>query len=266
MAALEGQCARQDVSQETSCASMSDQLWMQGYRRRLRKRMFKLTRLDALALSSVARLKAGRTKFPSSNNQGKKTTTKTEDQNKQWRFEARTDWLNISKQAEPCSSGTSVVGSTASSCLFAGLQSLHDSGWLDKSQTAVCRLPPPLLTVLIQKYKQNPFTKSHKMLLLLYRRCGRRRFFAWRSVDHMTLRPLMLPWALSAVCWCMRRQRKVWKKRNRQQMSPRQGVRLTPANQSRWFITPRLVCLSADLPACLPACLSVWLLTQTGCT
>lgn len=58
MAALEGQCARQDVSQEASCVSMSDQLWTQCYRRRLRKRMLRLTRLDAVALASVARLKA----------------------------------------------------------------------------------------------------------------------------------------------------------------------------------------------------------------
>lgn len=67
---------------------------------------------------------------------------------------------------------------------------------------------------------------------------------------------------LSAVVSEDEKTEKVWRNRNRQQMSSRRGVRLTPTPQSRWLITSHCVCLGshADGGGMCSGSTSQWLL------
>lgn len=72
---------------------------------------------------------------------------------------------------------------------------------------------------------------------------------------------------LSAVVSEDEKMEKVWRNRNRQQMSSRRGVCLTPTPQSRWLITSHCVCLSshADRGGMCSGSTSQWLLWRPVC-
>lgn len=96
------------------------------------------------------------------------------------------------------------------------------------------------------------------------RRCGMCHLRTHLRSEDMTFTSVA---QLSAVVSEDEKMEKVWRNRNRQQMSSRQGVCLTPTPQSRWLITSHCVCLGshADRGGMCSGSTSQWLLRRLVC-